>query len=163
MLLRAGEKNATDTVDQRAKVLLLFETKYCASSKSTPHRKALHALNGVVDYVNQCNIRRVCFVYCNTAVRDVKNAQTQHPYLLSEKPKKPNINKFKTLKDVMTELQRRGCTTSLHTVWEEDEWRSLLDSLYLIVPDMDEESIVPNAPIPLRRARPVNNIKSKQV
>ncbi|CUG87726.1 Hypothetical protein, putative [Bodo saltans] len=124
--------------------------------------KALHALNGVVDYVKHCNIRRVCFVYCNPAVRDGTGAQMQHSYSLSEKTKKPNANKFKTLKDVMKELQRRGCTTSLHTVSTEKEWRSLLDSLYLIVPDMDEASIVPNAPIPLRRARPVNDIKSKK-
>ncbi|CUF17883.1 unnamed protein product, partial [Bodo saltans] len=223
LLFRVGERDAADEEDIRAKVLLLFETKYHDSQSKRPDtpakitRKAFHALNGVSQYVNACNIRRVCFVYCNTAVRDGVNAAIHHsskkqqestappqqypaasavpgggvpvatqqvhqpqqvpqyvqegPFLMDyvclqenhadlsekpvdqptkladllEKPLSPPENC--TLNEIMRTLGERGCTSSLHTVWTEDGWRDLLDSLYMIVPDIDEESIQNNSPV----------------
>ena len=81
---------------------------------------------------------------------------------LLEKPLSPPENC--TLNEIMRTLGERGCTSSLHTVQTEDEWHDLLDSLYLMVPDVDDASIrVPEvsettkAKAPGRQ--PVTNIK----
>lgn len=81
---------------------------------------------------------------------------------LLEKPLSPPDNC--TLNEIMRTLGERGCTSSLHTVQTEDEWHDLLDSLYLMVPDVDDASIrVPEvsettkAKAPSRQ--PVTNIK----
>ncbi|CUF17833.1 Hypothetical protein, putative [Bodo saltans] len=147
------------------KVLLLFETKhYVAGSGAldTPESistKAFHALHGVSQYVNTCNIRRVCFVYCNTGMRGGgANAVIHHssahqkgPFMMEHDCGKPVDDPGKhlvlpkkrrtTLSEMMRTLGDLGCTTSLHTVWTENEWCDLLDSLYLMVPDIDEVSV----------------------
>ncbi|CUG89199.1 Hypothetical protein, putative, partial [Bodo saltans] len=169
MFFRVGTRNLKGGVDQPAKVLFLFEMKYHASGSSEQDTvdgistKALHALNGVRHYVNPCNIRRVCFVYCNSAVRGdnaVNNATSadanavvnnsiappESPFLMEKHY--PVVNEHcDTLIKSMSELGGLGCTSSLHTVWNEEEWRNLLDSLYLIVPDMDEEPIGNHSPV----------------
>ncbi|CUG90384.1 Hypothetical protein, putative [Bodo saltans] len=106
LLFRVGKRHATDKADQ--KVLFLFETKYYASESGTPDtvwkitKKAYQSLNGVSQYVKRCNIRRVCFVYCNTAVRDGVNAIIHHS---GDDPKKgPFLMEF----DCSTDLDMNG-------------------------------------------------------
>ncbi|CUG91336.1 Hypothetical protein, putative [Bodo saltans] len=165
MFFRVGNKNvAVAEDDRREKVLFLFEAKY--HSPTTPisdedvSMKALDSLNGVLPYVIPCNVRRVCFVFCNPAlgvegksyldgdeeVAEPSHSQPQRaPFLMQKELSSPSNDPFKTLSGVMGELGRLGCTTSLHTVWSEKEWRNLLDSLYFIIPDTDEEDPIPSS------------------
>jgi hypothetical protein len=137
-----------------SKVLLLFETKYHTQNSlfsQTPSiitRKAVQALAAVRSYVVPCGICRVCFVYCNSAVRleEPSSLTAQgNPFDLTEKVAVDGENKATSLHEVMDNLAAQGCTTSLHTVWTEAEWRSLLGCLYLVVPDIGEPSVAVGA------------------
>ncbi|CUG84768.1 Hypothetical protein, putative [Bodo saltans] len=154
MFFRVGNRNG------REKVLFLFEAKYHSPTTSITDEdvsmKALDSLNGVLPYVIPCNVRRVCFVFCNTSFRVVgkslggdvtsRTQPKRAPFLMQKELSSAKPDPFKTLSGVMGELGRLGCTTSLHTVWNEEEWRNLLDSLYLIIPDTDEDPIASNKP-----------------
>ncbi|CUG81445.1 Hypothetical protein, putative [Bodo saltans] len=152
MFFRVGKNVAVTEDNCREKVLFLIEAKYHSPTTwitdEDVSMKALDSLNGVLPYVIQCNVRRVCFVFCNTSFRvagkslggdETSRSQPKRaPFLMQKEFSRHNNNRFKTLSGVMGELRRLGCTTSLHTVWNEKEWRNLLDSLYLIIPDTDE-------------------------
>ncbi|CUG89266.1 Hypothetical protein, putative [Bodo saltans] len=185
MVCRLGKTNNV--------ALLIFETKYFTATsamlaeigsakaveKNDAEKKAIDTLVPLLDYVRYFNapkkslkkpkeesikIRRVCFVYCNTAVRSDDAALTtqntnadgntvpcsvngdtaakQSKKEASELKKNPyNVdgNKFADTKcklhTITQELAAEGCTTSLHTVWTEEEWLNLLDSFYFVVPD----------------------------
>lgn len=137
-------------VNERTKILMLFESRYHNSDFDTQDTqgdistKAFHALNGVLAYVTSCNVRRVCFVYCNTSVRQF-NEDREKPFNLTLRVRNPTNHK--TLDDVTKALATLGCTTSLHTVWNEEAWRNLLNCLYCVVPDTDEEPIASSKPI----------------
>ena len=156
--------------------LLIFETKYYtansanAADKDSVKKKAIDTLDPLLQYVQHCiehsssiRIRRVCFVYCNTAVRpktkapkanaDIDGSSAGEVLELKKNPfQVEDTNKFihtmgneAELHKITQALAAEGCTTSLHTVWTEEEWLNLLDCLYFVVPDIGDESIDSNA------------------
>ncbi|CUG92976.1 Hypothetical protein, putative [Bodo saltans] len=111
-------------------------------------------------------ISRVCFVHCNPAVRpddvavevnpsvdgnttveqDEKTLKLkQNPFNVAGKVNKKMFihtkGKKAKLYTITQELAAEGCTTSLHTVWTEEEWRNLLDCLYFVMPEIGEKPI----------------------
>ncbi|CUF22662.1 Hypothetical protein, putative, partial [Bodo saltans] len=121
------------------KVLLIFAMTPHSSSSSrrgkadqapSATKQALILLTSVRKYVRPCNIRRVCFVHCSMPGKAISSPKT--------------LNLFKVtgaLGAVMDRLAKQEkCTTSLHSVQTEEQWRALLDCLYLVAPDAEEPS-----------------------
>ncbi|CUG90383.1 Hypothetical protein, putative [Bodo saltans] len=121
----------------RKKVLLIFVTtpiccrlsgssrRVAAGLRRSATKQVLRTLTSVCKYVKPCNIRRVCFVHCSMP------GSLESMYQFTRKD---------ALDAVMKRLAKKGkCTTSLHCVQTDEQWRALLDCLYLVAPDIGME------------------------
>ncbi|CUF37401.1 Hypothetical protein, putative [Bodo saltans] len=145
--------------------LLIFETKQyftartaraTTTTKSSIKKKAMDTLEPHLKCVQHFNgtksikIRRVCFVHCNApALR--KKRENPFDVAVNQNTFIPTKSKEAQLHKITQALAAAGCTTSLHTVWSEEEWLNLLDCLYFVVPDIGDEPLHVSAAIKAKK------------